>query len=109
MPGIKGMSAAKPRAGNLRLKIWQSMRVMRRFTVPDLCRTSGANLNNVQKFVRSLLRHGYIAKIGTYVSGRAGSYQSFRIAIDTGPQYESRCRFCKQPLESPCTGDTDDR
>ena len=55
MPGIKGMSAGKPRAGNLRLKIWQSMRVMRRFTVPDLCRTSGANLDNVQKFVRNLL------------------------------------------------------
>lgn len=110
MPGIKGMGNGKARPGNVRLKIWQSMRVMRRFTIPDLCRTSGASDTNVRKFVRNLWRHGYVAKTGTYISGRPGLYQGFRIAIDTGPVYETRCRFCHRPLHHPCSeGDINDR
>lgn len=110
MPGIKGMVDGKPRPGRVRHKIWRSMRVMRRFTIPDLCRTSGASETNVRKFVRNLLTHGYIAKTGTYHRGHAGQYQGYRIAIDTGPIYETRCRFCNRPLGYPCSGgDPDDR
>jgi len=102
MAGIKGMVSAKPRPNAVRRKVWQSMRIMRRFTVPDLCRTSGAKRNNVRKFLRRLREHGYAAPFGTYVSGRTGSFQSWRLVKDAGPDHPLRCERCGRPLSEPC-------
>jgi len=102
MPGIKGMAYARPRQGAVRRKIWQSMRILRRFTIPDLCRTASASHGNVKKFVRSLTVHGYVAKFGTYVSGRKGSYQQFRLVRDIGPDYPTVCDRCGNPLSAAC-------
>ena len=106
MPGFKGMTSAVPRKNALRCKIWQSMRIMRRFTIADLCRTTGANRNNVRKFVRSLEVHGYVAQLGEYVSGRAGVFRGLRLVKDVGPQRPLRCEICGRPLCEPCLDDS---
>ncbi|KQC11103.1 MAG: hypothetical protein APR55_08145 [Methanolinea sp. SDB] len=103
MAGVKGMVPAKPRRDSMRSKVWQSIRIFRRFTLPDLCRTADARINNVRKFVRRLEEHGYVAKVGGYVSGRGGSYQGWRLVKDAGPNYPTRCRRCGRPLGEPCT------
>jgi hypothetical protein len=100
--GIKGMVASKPRQNGVRRKVWQSMRILRRFTIPDLCRTSGASVSNVRKFVRHLARHGYVARQGTYVSGRPGSYQGWRLVKNIGPEYPLRCEICGNPMSEVC-------
>lgn len=102
MPGIKGMTAAKPRSNAQRRKIWQSMRIMRRFTIPDLCRTAGTRRSNTRKFLLRLVVHGYAAPFGTFTGGRAGEYQSWRIVKDTGPDYPLRCEICGRALCEPC-------
>jgi hypothetical protein len=102
MPGIKGMTAAAPRSLALRNKIWRSMRILRRFTIPDLCRTAGAKRTNVRKFVKRLEVHGYVAQLGGYVSGRAGVFRGLRLVKDVGPVYPMRCELCGRPLGSPC-------
>lgn len=102
MPGVKGMVSRRPRVGAVRGKIWQSMRILKRFTVPDLCRTSGASNSNTRKFVRSLLAHGYLAILPGYVSGRPGVYQAYRLVTDCGPFYPTRCERCGNALGSPC-------
>lgn len=102
MAGKKGMIAGKPGRNSVRLKAWQSMRILRRFTIPDLCRTAGARTNNMRKFVRALARHGYVGKFGGYVSGRSGDYQAWRLIRDTGPDYPLRCERCGDPLGYPC-------
>ena len=105
MAGIKGMGYNAPRKKALRSKIWQSMRIMRRFTAVDLCRTTGAGRNNVRKFIRCLEAHGYVAQHGRYVGGRAGVFRGLRLVKDVGPAYPTRCEVCGRPLSQPCTGD----
>jgi hypothetical protein len=105
MPGTKGMTAQMPRAGALRNKIWQSMRILRRFTIADLCRTSGAKRTNVRKFIKRLEIHGYVAQHGAYTSGRAGVFRGLRLVKDTGPQYPMRCDVCGRPLGAPCNNE----
>jgi hypothetical protein len=102
MPGFKGMTYAVPRRNALRCKVWQSMRIMRRFTAAELCRTTGAQRNNVRKFIRQLERHGYVAQQGTYAGGRVGVFRGLRLVKDVGPQYPSRCETCGRPLCEPC-------
>jgi hypothetical protein len=66
--------------------MWQSMRIMKRFSMPDILRTvPGATKTNAVKFIGRLLAAGYIGRIGSYVSGRAGEFKSYALLKDTGP------------------------
>lgn len=96
MPGVTGMRHAKGRHKAIRNQIWQSLRILRRFTLPDVCRTipEGAKYANVRKFVSNLHRHGYVAKAAGYTSGRAGSYQVYTLVKDVGPNYPTTCARC---------------
>ncbi|MDW7643412.1 MAG: hypothetical protein SCI25_00045 [Desulfuromonadales bacterium] len=99
MSGIKGMHHKTTRTNTLRRKVWQSMRIMRRFSIPDLCRTvPGAAYGNVRKFVSGLEKHGVIAKHGRYIGGRAGEYQIYRLVKDDGPEYPTVCPVCGQSM-----------
>jgi hypothetical protein len=103
MPGIKGMTATAPRQGALRNKIWTSIRILRRFTIIDLARTTGASRGNVRKFIKRLEVHGYVVQATGYVGGRVGEYRGLRLVKDVGPQYPTRCERCGLPLGGPCT------
>ena len=103
MSGKKGMIHKKINKNFMRYHIWQSMRVLRRFTIPDLCRTSGAGYNNVKKFLHVLRNHGYVAPFGKYIGGgRAGEYKGWRLVRDIGPDYPIHCDRCGNPLSKPC-------
>jgi hypothetical protein len=102
MPGYKGMTSALPRKSALRCKIWQSMRIMRRFTVAELCRTTGAKRSNVRKFVKRLETHGYVAQQGGFAGGRPGLFRGLRLVKDIGPRHPLRCETCGRPLCEPC-------
>lgn len=108
MPGIKGMTQAVPRTGALRNNIWRSMRILRRFTLTDLCRTTGGKRSNVRKFVKRLEAHGYIVQHGPWTSGRAGVCRGLRLVKDGGPQYPMRCEVCGNPLGAPCQTNEED-
>ena len=96
------MVYSKPRRGAVRCKIWQSMRILRRFTIPDLCRTACARESNVKKFLKNMTTHGYVTRHGSYVSGRKGSYQAFRLVRDIGPDYPLVCDKCGRKTNEPC-------
>ena len=102
MPGIKNMTDRRPRRSAVRRKVWQSMRILRRFTIPDLCRTSGATSNNVRKFIWRLAEHGYVTMHAPNVSGRTGSYHGWRLVKDTGPDYPMKCEHCGNVLGAAC-------
>ena len=102
MPGIKGMTPSIPNAGTLRGKIWQSMRILRRFTVADLCRTTGAKRSNVRKFIKRLEAHGYVMQQGVFTGGRAGEFRGLRLVKDIGPAHPMRCDTCGRSLNEPC-------
>jgi hypothetical protein len=104
MPGVKGMVESKPRPAAVRNRIWKSIRILRRFTQPDLVRTSPpASIDNVRKFLKRLEVHGYVAKTGCFTGGRPGRYQSYRLVRDHGPTHPLRCERCGRPLCEKCT------
>jgi hypothetical protein len=78
------------------------MRIMRRFTVPDLMRTAGARESNVLKYVTALARHGYVRKLTGFVSGRVGSRQAYMLIKNPGPNHPVYCEACGQNLGKPC-------
>ncbi len=85
MPGKKGMKRGVV-STSLRQKMWQSMRIMKRFNIPDILRTvPAARYSNTLKFFSNLESAGYIGRIGSYVSGRAGEYKSYALLKDIGP------------------------
>jgi len=102
MAGKKGMTAARPQQNTCRRRMWQSMRILRRFQLPDLCRTAEAKYCNARKFVQALETHGYVARCGSYVKGIRGVYQTFRLVRDIGPDYPVRCERCGRPIAQPC-------
>lgn len=102
MSGKKGMVPTRPKAGCKRRNIWRSIRILRVFTVSDLCRTASVEYDNARKFVRNLNRHTYVAKHGEHTRGRGGSFQSYRLVRDIGPEYPTVCDLCGKPITGPC-------
>lgn len=83
--GKAGMRKRSPSVLEARGKIWNSMRILRTFTRPDLVATAEASPDNVKKYVSGLREAGYLALAGQHQSGQAGSYQQFRLVRNTGP------------------------
>lgn len=86
MPGKKGMQHNNPDVSCLRQRIWQSIRIMKRFNAPDILRTvPGSTATNIYKYFGRLEKAGIIGKIGNYISGRSGEYQAYALLKDIGP------------------------
>lgn len=73
----------QPRA---RDRAWQSMRILRRFTLPDLCATAEIGLENAKKYMGGLWRAGYLRRIQECRSGHKGGHAVWMLVRDTGPQ-----------------------
>lgn len=71
-----------PRA---RDRAWQSMRILRTFTLPDLVSTADIQPDNAKKYVIGLTNAGYVRCIREKDNGRKGGYAVYRLARDTGP------------------------
>ena len=66
-------------------RVWQSMRVMRRFSSGDLIATAETGDTVVHKYVRALASAGYLRLAKARVSGRPGSRDIWTLARDSGP------------------------
>lgn len=86
MSGRTGQIKRAPlRADQGRSRMWQSMRVMRRFTVADLVATAEVGDSAATKYVRYLLRAGYLRCVVAKLNGRTGGHAHYRLLKDTGP------------------------
>jgi hypothetical protein len=72
----------RPRA---RDRVWTSMRVLRRFTIPDLSATAECHRDNVRKFLKTLTGAGYLRVVAPRRSGVKGGYQVWMLIRNTGP------------------------
>lgn len=73
----------QPRA---RDRAWQSMRILRRFTLPDLIATAEISADNARKYVRGLRRSGYITIDTPKAEGKKNGHEIYRLTRDTGPK-----------------------
>jgi len=109
MAGKPGMLRTRANTGTAREALWKSMRILRRFTVPDLVRTlpdalvptsRQAALENARKFVRRLEHHGYLRKVGPRATGLPGVFQAYALVEDVGPTPPPHCARCGRPLSA---------
>jgi len=76
-----------------RVKIWRSMRMMRRFTIGDLCATAAASNHNVRTYLGALVRGGYVRKLKREVPKRGlEGHAIFALIKDTGPMAPKRAK-----------------
>ena len=66
-------------------RVWQAMRVLRRFSTAELMMTTDASESAVMKYVRALARAGYLQCAKPRCSGRAGSRDVWQLTRDSGP------------------------
>lgn len=86
MSGRPGQVQRTPlRSNQGRSRMWQAMRVLRRFTAPDLIATAEVGDSAAAKYVRYLLRAGYLRCVVAKVNGRTGGHAHYRLVKDTGP------------------------
>lgn len=67
------------------------MRVLRTFTLPQLCMTADVRRDNANHYVLSLARAGFVQKIHPNQNGKAGSFALWRLIHDTGPEAPIPC------------------
>jgi hypothetical protein len=97
------MLARKP---SDRARIWTSMRVMRRFTLPELIVTAQAGESNARCYVGELHAAGYIAIAVPHRRGTIGGHQVWRLVRNSGPHAPQRIGRGKCPaIFDPNTGD----
>lgn len=72
-----------PRA---RDRAWQSMRILRQFSVPDLVATAEIGRDNAHKYVRGLRRAGYLRVVREKREGVTGGHEAYMLVRDTGPK-----------------------
>ena len=65
--------------------MWQSMRMLRIFTIPDLVATAEAGQDNAKKYVVGLERAGYLRRVREKANGRKGGHAAWMLIRDTGP------------------------
>ncbi|MFH2100220.1 MAG: hypothetical protein ABIJ95_11955 [Pseudomonadota bacterium] len=104
MAGVQGMKRTKSTNGTARRNVWRSMRILRRFTVPELCRTSKATRDNVWTYVRRLAAHGIVRQDGLFRGGRPGDCKNYRLVRDLGPEHPVCCEMCGRSLNKDGCG-----
>lgn len=75
------------------------MRIMRRFTIPDILRTApGTTYKFVHQQLADLARHGIVARNTGYSGGRVGEFQVWRLVRELGPEYPLVCDLCGEAV-----------
>lgn len=66
-----------------RYKLWRSMRVLKSFTYQELCTTADAGVENARRYLRGLVRAGYVIRLNPNAGRKR--VQVFSLVRDTGP------------------------
>lgn len=86
MSGVQGMHRSAESRRTARDRIWQSMRILRQFRLPDLVATSEAGENNCLKYTRALCAAGIVRVVQPKASGIKGGHIAFSLVRDLGPK-----------------------
>lgn len=85
MAGVQGQVKRSRMPNTVRARLWKSMRMMRRFTIPDLIETAEASDTCARKFVRALVESDYVHVLRK-TNFRLMTHTTYLLVNDTGPQ-----------------------
>lgn len=86
MSGVKGMHRTVETHRTARDRIWQSMRILRRFTLVDLAATAEAGAANCLKYASGLCACGVLRVVTPRATGKKGGHITFALLRDLGPK-----------------------
>jgi hypothetical protein len=69
-----------------RQRAWAQMRFRQRFTAADIMEVTSIGKDNLKKFLRRLLKAGYLREVQPRKSGVAMGYAVYRLVRNTGPK-----------------------
>lgn len=85
MSGIAGQRKRAPMRGDqARQKMWNSMRILRRFTTADLQATAEIGNSHCRKYVKRLLDAGYLRVAQPKREGVSGGHAIYALVRDSG-------------------------
>lgn len=105
MARTKGAKVTRRPASEGCARCWRAIRVLRTFTLPQLCMTADVRRDNANHYVLSLALAGLVQKIRENQSGKAGSFAIWRLVRDPGPAAPIPCGH-RKGLYDPNTGKT---
>ena len=82
----RGSYTKKPRKITARYRAWQSMRILRRFSIQDLVATAWISKVNAKKYVSLLQQCGYVRTAIANRNGCRGDHAVYRLTKNTGPK-----------------------
>lgn len=85
MPRTPGSLSQAHRVPGARQRLWNSIRVLKRFTSAQLEATAAVNPANLQKYLLALDHAGYLALARPKQNGKAMGHAVWRLARDSGP------------------------
>lgn len=85
MPRRKG-DHTKAASRDARQRAWQSMRIIKQFTKPQIEAVSQIKRDNLGRFIRPLVRCGYLRCVKENLSGSPGSFKVWRLIRNSGPK-----------------------
>ncbi|EAU53560.1 hypothetical protein [Mariprofundus ferrooxydans] len=68
-----------------RYRAWQSMRMLRRFTIPEIVATAEISDSNATKYIRALVASGHLRIARAKRHGSAGGHAIYAVANNSGP------------------------
>ncbi|MDE2468834.1 MAG: hypothetical protein KGL35_08840 [Bradyrhizobium sp.] len=82
-------SDTSPERGSLtqrRTRMWQSMRILRQFTVEEIVATACVSAQAAYRYINALAGDGYLECLRSYKAGRGDPHRAlWKIKRDTGP------------------------
>jgi len=95
------MTKRRPMHGTqARQRMWQSMRVLRKFTAAEIVATAEVGASNASKYIRSLVRTGYLRVVTPKQEGVTGGHAAYLLVRNSGPYAP---RIGKQDVLDPNT------
>lgn len=85
MPRVTGSHSTRRPPTESRRRIWNSIRVLKRFTAVDVEATAGVSRASLRQYFRALHRAGILAVAVPKRNGCARGHAVWRLANDLGP------------------------
>lgn len=87
MPRTPGATSTHRPVTDTRQKVWNSIRVLKRFTTAQIEATAEVRRDNLRKYLSALDRAGYLVLVRPKQNGKALGHAVWRLARDSGPQH----------------------
>lgn len=91
-PHLPGKNPTSPQPNSIRQRIWQAMRFLEVFTIPEVMGLAECSKSSVERYLTDLCRYEYVVKVGSFnkrapMAKRRGWHNRYRLFNNTGHKY----------------------